>query len=106
MANAGTSLSLLERARNGDQQSWQRLVEIYGPLVERWCVAGGLRGEDVRDVAQEVFTAVVSGLDGFARRDLGAFRAWLRGVTRYKLFDHFRRGRQPSAAGGTDALQL
>jgi RNA polymerase sigma-70 factor, ECF subfamily len=101
-----TSLSLLERVRLRDEPSWQRLVALYGPLVERWCRGGGAREEDAADLAQEIFLAVAEGLGRFERRGPGGFRAWVRGIARHKLLDYHRRGqRQPAAAGGSTVLQ-
>jgi len=101
-----TSLSLLDRARHHDEPSWQRLVTLYGPLVEHWCRRGSARREDAADLAQEVFLAVSQGLERFERRGPGSFRAWVRGITRHKLLDCYRRAeRQAAAAGGSTALE-
>jgi RNA polymerase sigma-70 factor (ECF subfamily) len=104
-ADRPTSLTLLERARNRDQEAWQRLMRLYAPLVVSWCVRAGVQGQDADDVCQEVFQAVAAGLDGFRRDRPGdTFRGWLRGITRNKLLDHFRRRQnQAEAQGGTDA---
>ena len=58
-------------------------------------------------MAQEVFQAVVTGLDQFQKdRPEDTFRGWLRGITRHKLQDLFRRrSTQPQAQGGTAAGQ-
>jgi RNA polymerase sigma-70 factor (ECF subfamily) len=100
-----TSLTLLERVRGRDGDAWQRLLHLYGPLVVRWCGHRGVRGQDADDVQQEVFQAVVAGLDNFRRDRPGdTFRGWLRVITRNKLLDHFRRrDKQPEAQGGTTA---
>src|SRR5579883_3138996 len=100
-----TSLTLLERIRDRDEEAWRRLHHLYAPLVSRWCGLKGILGEDADDVQQEVFRAVAAGLDNFHRdRDGDSFRGWLRGITRNKIVDHFRRrGAQPEAQGGTDA---
>jgi RNA polymerase sigma-70 factor (ECF subfamily) len=101
-----TSLSLLERVRAEDQGAWEKLVRLYGPLVFHWCRRGGASEEDAHDVGQEVFLAVSSGLKDFHHQHPGSFRGWMRGITRHKLLDHYRRReRQPQAAGGTDAWQ-
>jgi RNA polymerase sigma-70 factor (ECF subfamily) len=101
-----TSLSLLDRLRGREETAWQRLVLLYGPLVRHWCQRGGAAGQDADDVAQEVFAALAGGLAGFQRVRDGSFRSWVRGITRHKLLDHYRRRtRQPEAAGGSDALQ-
>jgi RNA polymerase sigma-70 factor (ECF subfamily) len=100
-----TSLTLLERIRDRDQEAWRRLVHIYGPLVAHWCAAKGIRGPDVEDVQQEVFRAVAGSLGNFRRDRAGdTFRGWLRGITRNKIVDLFRRQQsQPVAQGGTDS---
>jgi RNA polymerase sigma-70 factor (ECF subfamily) len=100
-----TSLTLLQRVRDKDEEAWRRLLHLYGPLVERWCARGGVHPADADDVRQDVFQAVAAGLDGFRRDRPGdTFRGWLKVITRNKLLDHFRRRqKQPEAQGGTDA---
>jgi RNA polymerase sigma-70 factor, ECF subfamily len=100
-----TSLTLLERIRERDEEAWRRLLHIYSPLVARWCALKGVRGQDADDVQQEVFRAVAASLEGFHRDRSGdTFRGWLHGITRNKLLDHYRRlAVQPEAQGGTDA---
>jgi RNA polymerase sigma-70 factor (ECF subfamily) len=101
-----TSPSLLDRARHHDEPSWRRLVTVYGPLIEHWCRRGGARPGDAADLAQEVFLAVSRGLERFERRGPGSFRGWLRGITRHKLLDYYRRAEnQAAAAGGSTALE-
>jgi RNA polymerase sigma-70 factor (ECF subfamily) len=100
-----TSLSLLARAQARQEGAWERLVELYGPLVYYWCRQCHLDGEDAADVFQEVFQAVSVHLVEFRRDRPGdTFRGWLRTITRNKARDHFRRAEhQPHAAGGSDA---
>ncbi len=100
-----TSLTLLQRVRDRDEEAWQRLLHLYAPLVTRWCGLRGVQGQDADDVCQEVFQAVAVSLDRFHHDRPGdTFRGWLRGITRNKLLDHFRRrAGQPEAQGGTDA---
>jgi RNA polymerase sigma-70 factor (ECF subfamily) len=103
--STATSPSLLERVKADEAGAWDRLVTLYAPLVFYWCRRWELREEDTADVFQEVFLAVATHIGGF-RKDQpgGTFRGWLRTITRNKILDHFRRlGREPEAAGGTDA---
>lgn len=104
---SSTSTNLLERVKAREPEAWQRLVELYGPLVYDWCRQSGVRGEDARDVGQEVFAVVAEGVAGFRRDRPGdSFRGWLWTITRSKICDHFRRLRQEAQArGGTDAQQ-
>jgi RNA polymerase sigma-70 factor (ECF subfamily) len=102
-----TSLSLLARVRAHDPQAWQRLVDLYRPLVLTWCGRAGVSSSDAEDVAQEVFAAVATSLDRFHRDRPGdTFRGWLRAVTRNQVLQHFRRHRgRPQAEGGSDAWE-
>jgi RNA polymerase sigma-70 factor (ECF subfamily) len=104
-----TSLSLLERVKANDQQAWQRLLDLYTPLVCHWCARWQVLGADADDVVQEVFQGVAAGIESFRREGpgRGTFRAWLGAITRNKLRDFFeRRQRQPAAQGGSDAYRF
>lgn len=98
-------MTLLERVQANDPLAWDRLLRLYQPLVLSWCRRWGASEADGADVAQEVFVAVVSGIDRFRReREGDTFRGWLRGITRNKLLRLGERRRsQPMAQGGTDA---
>jgi RNA polymerase sigma-70 factor (ECF subfamily) len=103
---AETSLTLLERLRANDGEAWRAMVRLYTPLVLHWCARGGVRGADADDVAQEVFSAAATHVARFRRdRPSDSFRAWLRGITRNMVLQHFRKSeRHPRASGGSDAL--
>jgi RNA polymerase sigma-70 factor (ECF subfamily) len=104
-----TSPSLLDRMKGQDEEAWRRFFHLYGPLVHDWCRGAGLRTEDAADVCQEVLRSVARGITSFQRPNSpggGAFRGWLRAVTRNAVHDHFRkRARQPQAVGGSDAQE-
>jgi RNA polymerase sigma-70 factor (ECF subfamily) len=102
-----TSSSLLERVKSNDPTAWQRLVEVYGPLVYRWSRDSGLQGADAKDIAQEVFTVLTRKMGDFRRDRPGdSFRAWLKTITLNKIRDYGRKqGREAKAAGGTEAQQ-
>lgn len=102
-----TQLSLLERARLRDGNAWSQLVELYSPLIVRWCARSGLSKQEIADCVQEVFLSVSRSLDSFTSPGtVGAFRGWMWTITRNKLRDAFRhRSTQFSAAGGSSALR-
>lgn len=104
---APTSTSLLRRVKAHAPEAWQRLADLYGPMVYGWCRRSGLQGEDAADIVQEVFSAVATHVAGFrGQRRQGSFRAWLRTITRNKIRDAIRRERHRlGAQGGTSAQQ-
>ena len=99
------SSTLLERLKARRPEAWQRLVDLYGPVVYRWCRWSGVGAGDVPDVVQEVFTAIATHIAGFHRQRPGdSFTGWMRTITRNKVYDHFRqRQGHPQALGGSDA---
>ena len=99
-----TSSGLLGRVKAGESDAWERLVELYGPTVYRWCRQCGVAADDAADVCQEVFSSVASAVGRFRREKPGdSFRGWLWTVTRNKARDHFRRrAGEPHARGGSD----
>lgn len=103
------SSTLLTSVRQGDEDAWQRLAAVYGPLVYGWARQAGVQENDAADVVQEVFVSVMRSIDRFRRDRPGdSFRAWLRTISRNRLTDYFRRLRsQPQGTGDTSAtLQL
>lgn len=102
----GTSSDLLSRVRARDSAAWERLADLYGPLVYYWCRRSGLQDADTADVVQNAFVAVAASIDNYQRRPGATFRGWLWTVTRSKVHDHFRHRRaEGPAAGGSEAQQ-
>jgi RNA polymerase sigma-70 factor (ECF subfamily) len=106
--SSATSTTLIERVKEGDQQSWERLMKLYSPLVLCWCRTRGTQREDAQDVAQDVFQTVFKRIAEFKKQQQrGSFRAWLRTITHHKVGDHLRRTtQQPAATGGSAAQEL
>jgi RNA polymerase sigma-70 factor (ECF subfamily) len=87
-----TSPSLLERLRQpADQTAWDRLVELYTPLLYYWARRMGLQEPDAADLVQEVFTVLVQKLPQFTYDKQKSFRGWLRTVTLHKWGEKQRR---------------
>jgi RNA polymerase sigma-70 factor, ECF subfamily len=103
---SATSLSLLQRIRNGEASGWRRVVDLYSPLVQHWCRRWGVQSADADDLVQEVFQAAALGITSFSHDHAGdTFRGWLRTITRYKAMDFWRRyGERPDVFGGSEAL--
>ena len=105
-SHAITPVSLLERARQHDEEAWGRLLSLYQPLVLSWCRRSGVSGQDGEDVSQEVFASVARALSHFHRDRPGdSFRSWLRAITHNAILLYHRRNRgRATAEGGSDAL--
>lgn len=104
-----TSVSLLERLRfQPDDVSWQRLVDLYTPLLHDWLRRHLLQPSDVDDLVQEVLAVVVRELPQFQHNQRpGAFRRWLRTILVHRLRDFWRsRQVRPLAIGDSDLGQL
>ncbi len=104
---AETSLTLLERLqRQSDPTAWQRLVDIYTPLISRWLSRSPLQNSDRDDIIQEVMKIILQKLPDFQRRREGSFRSWLREVATNCLQGHWRSEKyRPLATGDSDFLQ-
>ncbi|HEY7312714.1 MAG TPA: sigma-70 family RNA polymerase sigma factor [Gemmataceae bacterium] len=103
-----TSISLLERLRlHSESADWNRLVELYTPLIRRWLFRHDVPAADADDLTQDVLGVVVRELVDFQHNQrLGAFRAWLRAITVNRLRGYWR-GRQhsPQAAGNSEVAR-
>lgn len=105
-SSQATSPTLVARIQADEAAAWQRLVDLYGPLIYSWGCRGGLSREDAADVMQEVFAAVSIAIRRFDPAKKGRFRGWLWTIARNKIRDHHRRhGHQPVGRGGDTALQ-
>jgi RNA polymerase sigma-70 factor (ECF subfamily) len=104
---AETSASLLDRLRDApDPEAWQRLVEVYTPLIRGWLRRNGLHPQDADDVVQEVLAVVFRKVGAFRRQPrAGAFRRWLRSITVNCLRDFWKARRHRREASGDSAVQ-
>jgi RNA polymerase sigma-70 factor (ECF subfamily) len=94
-----TSLSLLQQLReSGEQQAWDRFVQLYTPLLYRWARQLGLPPQEVPDLVQEVFITLVPKLREFVYDPDKSFRAWLRTVAMNR-FRRYWRGKRCETPG-------
>jgi RNA polymerase sigma factor (sigma-70 family) len=88
---------LVTRARKGDQQAWDALVERYSPLIWSICRHYRLSRADAEDVGQRTWLQFVNHLG--AIREPAAVPGWLTTTTRRECFRAVRAARGPQAAG-------
>jgi RNA polymerase sigma factor (sigma-70 family) len=88
---------LVTRARKGDQQAWETLVERYAPLIWSVCRKYRLDRADAEDVGQRIWLQFVNHLG--AIRDPAAVPGWLTTATRRECSRVVRAARGPQAAG-------
>ena len=87
---------LVTRARNGDQQAWNALVERYAPLIWSICRRYRLAGADADDVGQSVWLHLVDHLGNL--RDPAALAGWLATTTQRECLRVLRTAQRPPAA--------
>ncbi|OWK39118.1 RNA polymerase sigma factor [Fimbriiglobus ruber] len=103
-----TRLTLLERARGGDESAWRKVVALYQPFVHGWLRGRGVQAQDAEDLTQDVMAVLVRKLPEFEHAGRqGSFRAWLRTVAgnRAKKFHQAGRCRLDVANGGSLSLE-
>ena len=88
---------LVTRARKGDQQAWDVLVQRYSPLIWSICRHYRLSRADAEDVGQRTWLQFVNHLG--AIRDPAALPGWLTTTTRRECNRVVRAARGPQAAG-------
>jgi RNA polymerase sigma factor (sigma-70 family) len=86
---------LVARARCGDTQAWNALVERYTPLISSICRRHRLDRADAEDVSQSVWLRVVAQLDKI--REPAALPGWIVTTTRRECGHVVRAARGPHA---------
>ncbi len=103
-----TSHTLLDQlCRESDSASWQRLVDLYSPLLRGWLTAYEVQPADADDLMQEVLLVLVRELPGFRHNQQpGAFRSWLKRIAIHRLRNFWRaRGRADRGGDPSDVLR-
>ena len=93
---------LVERARKGDQSSWDALVARHGGRV--WAVARAhrLNAADADDVFQVTFLRLVTHIDTI--RDPSKVGAWLKTTARHECLRVLRKSKRTVPASDDDIL--
>jgi RNA polymerase sigma-70 factor (ECF subfamily) len=96
---ADTSASLLLRIRDPrDHEAWTTFVNVYSPLVRRYCARKGMQAADAADVAQEVMSRVAKSIPAFDYDPgRGRFRAWFGTLVAHQIATHLAKVRKSPA---------
>jgi len=97
---------LIARCRKGEAAAWDRLFERYWPAVCRyvWQLSGRLTAEDVEEIGQETFLAVVRGLESFGGQS--QLQTWIFRIAGNKARDFLAKTAAAKRGGGETALSL
>jgi RNA polymerase sigma factor (sigma-70 family) len=87
---------LVMRARTGDKQAWDALVERYAPVVWAICRRYRLSTADAQDAGQSVWLHLVEQLGNL--RDAAVLRGWLATTARRECARVLRAAHHPQAA--------
>jgi len=98
-----SSLSLIERARAGDQSALNALMARHLPRLRRWASGRLPRWArdvaDTQDLVQETLLQTFKRIDRFESRGEGALQAYLRQGVLNRIRDEYRKaGRRPPRA--------
>jgi len=105
-----STVELLARVRQGDQDALDRLITRSLPPLRRWArgrLPAAARGAlDTQDLVQDTILNSLRRLDHFDSRHEGAFQAYLRQAVLNRIRDEARRfTRRPPASELTDAYE-
>jgi RNA polymerase sigma factor (sigma-70 family) len=84
MRDDPTVVDLVTRARDGEKNAWDELVERYAPLVFSVCRRYRLAPPDIDDVGQSVWLRLVEHLPGL--REPAALPGWIATTTQRECF--------------------
>lgn len=88
-----TRQSLLSKLKSWDNQdSWRTFFNTYWRLIYDIARKAGLDDQNAQEVVQETIISVANEMPGFhydSKR--GAFKSWLRAITRRRIADHLRK---------------
>lgn len=98
--------ALLARCRDGDALAWEELFERHYAAVGRFVfqLASDFTHEDVEEVCQETFLAVIRSLGTF--HGDSAFQTWVFRIAANRARDHRERRQAAKRGGGRAELSL
>ena len=73
-----TEEELIKKAKRGNMNAFEQLVELHYPVVEKFAYQLGNRQDEIEDITQEVFIRVYRFIDQFSK---AKFSTWLYKIT-------------------------
>jgi RNA polymerase sigma factor (sigma-70 family) len=90
-------IALVDRVSGGDQRAWNELIERYAPLVWSICRRYQLDRQDIDDVGQAVWLALVENVASL--RERAALPGWLATTTKNECLRILRDARRRDRDG-------
>lgn len=88
--------AIIEEVLRGDKDAFRKIIRGFTLFLRSYIAAHVHHLDVVDDLAQDVFFAAYRSLRDFRQGD--DFRAWLRGIARNKVYEHFRSSSRRSRA--------
>ena len=87
--NGTDEKSLVERCRQGEDEAWRELVDVFGQKIYSVAYHFTLKREDAEELAQEIFLKIFENLHRYD----GSFPlvAWIVSLSRNLCIDRYRR---------------
>jgi RNA polymerase sigma-70 factor, ECF subfamily len=105
-----STFSLIERARDGDEQALERLFARHLEPLQQW--ASGRLPKWARDLAdtddlvQDTLLKTLKRMESFEPRRVGALQAYLRNAVLNRLRDELRRKRRQPESANLDSIEV
>lgn len=100
MSAAPESQALVQRARAGDREAFDQIIQQHQQVVYGYLRARLVDATDAEDLTQEVFLRFYLGKGRFD--ESGQVRPWLIGIARNLLYEHIRRMKRRREVGWTE----
>lgn len=96
-----THSSLLQGMRDGAPEAWERIVDIWTPLLRNYCQKKGFSATSADDITQNIMLRLYRGIQGFQRDGKGKrLRFWIMAITRNEVAEYCRRNAHHGIAMG------
>jgi len=104
--NLETETQLIARCRQGDEDAWDRLFDLHYGASGRFVfqLSPGFSREDVEEICQETFLAVIKNLHSF--KGGSRLQTWVFRIAANKARDYRQRQQAAKRGGGRPLLSL